>query len=118
MNCRVPVLVPTCDLCAQLLEVEAVVFDDGVGEEFVAHLADLVGGVGFGVGLEGDFHVLAGADAGYAVEAELEESAADGLALGVADGGARLDIDFGEVHCTPADGLTWMGRMKGTLPSP
>ena len=40
-----------------------VVFDDGVGEEFVAHLADLVGGLGFGVGFERDFHVLAGADA-------------------------------------------------------
>ena len=88
----------------QGFEVEVVVFDDGVGEEFVAHFADLVGGLGFGVGVEGDFHVLACADAGYAVEAELEESAANGLALGVADGGAKLDVDFGEVHCAPTDG--------------
>ena len=34
----------TGDLGCEELEVEAVVFDDGVGEEFVAHLADLVGG--------------------------------------------------------------------------
>ena len=98
-----------------------VVFDDGVGEELVAHLADLVGGVGFGVGLEGDFHVLAGADAGYAVETELEESAADGLALGVANGGAKLDIDFGEVHCAPSvdmdreDGVIRKGTLAGRV---
>ena len=79
-------------------EVEAVVFDDGVGEELVAHFADLGGGGGFVSGLEGDFHVLAGADGLDGVEAELVKAAEDGLALGVADGGAVLDIDFGEVH--------------------
>ena len=81
--------------------------------------------MGFGVGLEGDFHVLAGADAGYAVEAKLEESAADGLALGIADGGAKLDIDFGEVHCAPSvdmdgeDGVIRKGLLRAefSLPS-
>ena len=52
---------------------------------------------GFCVGVEGDFHVFAGADGGYAVEAELVEATEDGLSLGVADGGAVLDVDFGEV---------------------
>ena len=90
-------------------EVEAVVFDDGVGEELVAHLADLGGGGGLGGGVEGDFHVLASADGSYAVEAELVEATEDGLALGVADGGAVLDVDFGEIGFT--HDLTSMDRM-------
>ena len=92
---------PRGELCGEGFEVEAVVFDDGVGEELVAHVADLLRGSGLGVGIEGDFHVLAGADAGYAFKSELEKAAAYGLALRVADCGAKLDIDFGEVHGNP-----------------
>ena len=50
---------------------------------------------------EGDFHVLTSADAGYALKSELEEAAAYCLALGIADCGAKLDINFGEVHGNP-----------------
>lgn len=75
----------------------AVVFDDGVGEQSVAHIAHLVGCGGLAVFVDAYLYVFADAHAVNGVEAELTQGGVNGLPLRIADGGSYADIDFGEV---------------------
>lgn len=75
----------------------AVVFDDGVCEQGVAHIAHLVGCGGLAVFVDAYLYVFAGAHAVDGVEAKLTQGGVNGLPLRIADGGSYADIDFGEV---------------------
>ena len=75
----------------------AVVFDDGVGEQGVTHIAHFVGCGGLAVFVDAYLYVFADAHAVDGVEPQLTQGGLYGLSLRIADGGSYADIDFGEV---------------------
>lgn len=74
-------------------------FDDGIGEDFAGDALDFgAGGVWSEGVIEGEEEVFALADGGYALVVHAGEGVADGLALGVEDGGLERDVDMC-LHC-------------------
>jgi hypothetical protein len=74
---------------ASFLQFEAVVFDDGVGQQLLAHLPDAPRRRLLVVRVQGQFHVLADADFADFAEAERVQGVLNGVALRVEH--ARFD---------------------------
>jgi hypothetical protein len=82
-----------------LLDPVGELFDDGVAEDVASDAFDFgIGGVGGKGAVEGEEEVFALADIGYALIVHAGEGVADGLALGVEDGGLERDVDMC-LHC-------------------
>ena len=75
-------------------KLEAVIFDDGIAEDFVAGVVNLLApGLGVGAG-KLDFEVFADVDRADALVAHLFEGVGDGLALRIKDGLLGSDNNF------------------------
>src|SRR5580704_12577045 len=84
-------------LCSRVLSrhLDAVVFDHGIGKEFLRRVLERRFGAGAVGALDLDVKNLALAHAGDAADAERTQRAFDGLALRVEDAGFQRDGDAG-----------------------
>lgn len=95
-------------------ELEAVVFDHWVGEELLAHRAELrLGGGAVGLG-ELDLDELADADVVDVAQLEAAQRATDRVALGIEDLALERDVDVGLHDSTPWDARLRLARIRFT----